>query len=106
MCEQAQVSLPAQLAAAASASSWFAASPLRCCAGTSAVPPRQRQFLCPPHSSSLPPACSLGTLDSAKGVYESILDLKVATPQIVLNYAALMLEHKFFEEAFRWAGAR
>jgi pre-mRNA-splicing factor SYF1 len=44
---------------------------------------------------------SLGTLDSAKGVYESILDLKVATPQIVLNYAAFMLEHKFFEEAFR-----
>lgn len=35
-------------------------------------------------------------------MYESILDLRVATPQIVLNYASFMLEHKFFEEAFRW----
>ncbi len=49
-----------------------------------------------------PFTCSLGTLESAKGVYESMLDLRIATAQVVLNYAALMLEHKFFEEAFRW----
>lgn len=59
--------------------------------------------------ASLPPspprASSLGTLESTKEVYESILDLRIATPQIVLNYAAYMLENKFFEEAFRWAEA-
>ncbi|KAL4450099.1 hypothetical protein ABPG77_010768 [Micractinium sp. CCAP 211/92] len=44
---------------------------------------------------------SLGTLESTKEVYEAILDLRIATPQIVLNYASYMLENKFFEEAFR-----
>ncbi|PSC72105.1 Pre-mRNA-splicing factor SYF1 [Micractinium conductrix] len=44
---------------------------------------------------------SLGTLESTKAVYESILDLRIATPQIVLNYATFMTENKFFEEAFR-----
>ena len=58
--------------------------------------------LSPLPSRPSPPPRSLGTLDSAKAVYESILDLRVATPQIVLNYASFMLEHKFFEEAFRW----
>jgi hypothetical protein len=46
--------------------------------------------------------CSLGTLESTKAVYESILDLRIATAQIVLNYGTLMSENKFFEEAFRW----
>ena len=56
-----------------------------------------------PSRPPLPPLSprSLGTMDSTKEVYEAILDLRVATPQIVLNYAAFMLEHKFFEEAFR-----
>lgn len=49
------------------------------------------------------PRCSLGTLESTKEVYEAILDLRIATPQIVLNYASYMLENKFFEEAFRYA---
>ncbi len=44
---------------------------------------------------------SIGTLESTKAVYEKILELKIATPQIVLNYAALMEENKFFEESFR-----
>lgn len=63
----------------------------------------------PPPAPSHTPACSLGTLESTKEVYEAILDLRIATPQIVLNYAAYMLENKFFEEAFRqgacWAPA-
>ena len=33
---------------------------------------------------------SLGTLESTKAVYDSIMDLKLATPQIVLNYAAFL----------------
>jgi len=44
---------------------------------------------------------SLGTLDSCQAVYESMIDLKVVTPQIVLNYATLLEENKFFERAFR-----
>lgn len=30
---------------------------------------------------------SLGTLESTRVVYERILDLRIATPQIILNYA-------------------
>eukprot|EP00887_Chlorella_sp_A99_P004836 scaffold4.g4836.t1 len=44
---------------------------------------------------------SLGTPESTKVVYEAMLDLKVATPQIVLNYAAFLQEHKYFEDSFR-----
>lgn len=33
---------------------------------------------------------SLGTLESTKAVYERILDLKIATPQIIINYAMLL----------------
>ncbi|KAF7112370.1 hypothetical protein RHSIM_RhsimUnG0236300 [Rhododendron simsii] len=44
---------------------------------------------------------SLGTLESTRAVYERILDLKIATPQIITNYAMLLEEHKFFEDAFK-----
>ncbi|CAK9877717.1 unnamed protein product [Sphagnum jensenii] len=44
---------------------------------------------------------SLGTLDDTRKVYERILDLKIATPQIILNYTALLEEHKYFEDAFK-----
>jgi hypothetical protein len=33
---------------------------------------------------------SLGTLESACAVYDTMLDLKVATPQIILNYALML----------------
>lgn len=33
---------------------------------------------------------SLGTLDSTRAVYERILDLRIATPQIIINYALLL----------------
>lgn len=33
---------------------------------------------------------SLGTLESTRAVYERILDLKIATPQIIINYALLL----------------
>ena len=33
---------------------------------------------------------SLGTLESTRAVYDRILDLRIATPQIVLNYAAFL----------------
>ena len=33
---------------------------------------------------------SLGTLESTQAVYERILDLRIATPQLILNYALFL----------------
>ncbi|KAL9452599.1 hypothetical protein AB3S75_008396 [Citrus x aurantiifolia] len=44
---------------------------------------------------------SLGNLESTRAVYERIIDLRIATPQIIINYALLLEEHKYFEDAFR-----
>ncbi|MEW5299624.1 MAG: hypothetical protein WDW36_002620 [Sanguina aurantia] len=44
---------------------------------------------------------SLGSLDTCRASYDRILELRIATPQIVLNYALLLQEHKFFEDAFQ-----
>jgi len=38
---------------------------------------------------------SLGTLESTRAVYERILDLRIATPQIIINYA-MLLEVKIY----------
>ncbi|KAG8363588.1 hypothetical protein BUALT_Bualt19G0038000 [Buddleja alternifolia] len=44
---------------------------------------------------------SLGSLESTRAVYERILDLRIATPQIILNYAMLLEDNKYFEDAFK-----
>ncbi|KAH6824164.1 Tetratricopeptide repeat superfamily protein [Perilla frutescens var. hirtella] len=44
---------------------------------------------------------SLGTLESTRAVYERILDLRIATPQIIINYAMLLEDHKYFEDSFK-----
>ncbi|KAH0691442.1 hypothetical protein KY289_018800 [Solanum tuberosum] len=44
---------------------------------------------------------SLGSLESTRVVYERILDLRIATPQIIINYAVLLEDHKYFEDAFK-----
>lgn len=44
---------------------------------------------------------SLGTLETTRAVYERILDLRIATPQIIINYAMLLEDHKHFEDAFK-----
>lgn len=44
---------------------------------------------------------SLGTVESAKACYDQILDLRIATPQIILNYALFLQENKFWEDSFR-----
>lgn len=41
---------------------------------------------------------------STKAVYDRILDLRIATPQIVINYAMFLEEHKYFEESFKVRG--
>jgi pre-mRNA-splicing factor SYF1 len=44
---------------------------------------------------------SMGTVESCKDVYTRILELRIATPQILLNFALFLEEHQYFEEAFR-----
>nr|CAD1827711.1 unnamed protein product [Ananas comosus var. bracteatus] len=44
---------------------------------------------------------SLGSVESTRDVYDRMLDLKIATPQIILNYASFLEEHKYFEDAFK-----
>lgn len=38
---------------------------------------------------------------STKAVYNRIIDLRIATPQIIMNYAVFLEEHRYFEEAFQ-----
>lgn len=44
---------------------------------------------------------SFGTFKSTKAVYDRILDLKIASPQIVINYGLFLKENNYFEEAFK-----
>ncbi|XP_044134991.1 pre-mRNA-splicing factor SYF1 [Bufo gargarizans] len=44
---------------------------------------------------------SLGTFKSTKAVYDRIIDLRIATPQIIINYAFFLEEHNYFEESFK-----
>ena len=38
---------------------------------------------------------------STKAVYNRIIDLKIATPQIIINYGLFLEERNYFEEAFK-----
>jgi pre-mRNA-splicing factor SYF1 len=44
---------------------------------------------------------SLGTVESTKGVYDKILELRIANAQIIVNYAGFLEENKYFEESFK-----
>jgi len=44
---------------------------------------------------------SVSTLEDTKKVYERIFELRIATPQTVVNYANLLEENKYFEESFK-----
>ncbi|MCO5551628.1 hypothetical protein L7F22_005133 [Adiantum nelumboides] len=44
---------------------------------------------------------SLGTLETTRAVYERIVELKIATPQMIINYALFLEDHKYFEDAFK-----
>ncbi|XP_058749791.1 uncharacterized protein LOC131622765 [Vicia villosa] len=44
---------------------------------------------------------SLGNLESTRAVYERILDLRIATPQVIINYAYFLEENNYFEDAFK-----
>ncbi len=38
---------------------------------------------------------------STKAVYDRIIDLRIATPQIIINYAMFLEEHNYFEDSFK-----
>ena len=44
---------------------------------------------------------SVSSLDEVRKIYERIFELRIATPQTVVNYANLLEEHKYFEESFK-----
>ncbi|PWW80625.1 protein prenylyltransferase [Tuber magnatum] len=44
---------------------------------------------------------SVSTLEETKKVYERIFELRIATPQTVVNYATLLEENRYFEESFK-----
>lgn len=44
---------------------------------------------------------SFGTFKSCKAVYDRIIELKICTPQIIVNYGLFLEENNYFEEAFR-----
>uniref|UniRef100_A0A0M3IGS3 TPR_REGION domain-containing protein n=1 Tax=Ascaris lumbricoides TaxID=6252 RepID=A0A0M3IGS3_ASCLU len=44
---------------------------------------------------------AFGTLESCQAVYERIIDLRIATPQIIINYAKFLEENEFFENSFK-----
>ncbi|CAD6592107.1 MAG: pre-mRNA-splicing factor syf1 [Alectoria sarmentosa] len=44
---------------------------------------------------------SVSTLDETKKIYERIFELRIATPQTVVNFATLLEENKYFEESFK-----
>ncbi|RHZ79462.1 hypothetical protein Glove_145g19 [Diversispora epigaea] len=44
---------------------------------------------------------SIGTIESTRAVYDRILELKIANPQIIINYANFLEENKYFEESFK-----
>ena len=44
---------------------------------------------------------SVDTLEETKKVYERIFELRIATPQTVVNYCNLLEENKYFEESFK-----
>ncbi|VDK19163.1 unnamed protein product [Anisakis simplex] len=44
---------------------------------------------------------AFGTLESCQRVYERIIDLRIATPQIIINYAKFLEENDYFENSFK-----
>ncbi|KAI0177771.1 hypothetical protein BJ166DRAFT_31068 [Pestalotiopsis sp. NC0098] len=44
---------------------------------------------------------SVSSLEETKKVYERIFELRIATPQTVVNYANLLEENQYYEDSFR-----
>jgi pre-mRNA-splicing factor SYF1 len=44
---------------------------------------------------------SVGTVEEVRAIYDRIFELRIATPQTVVNYANFLEEHNYFEESFK-----
>ncbi|PVV01663.1 hypothetical protein BB560_003908 [Smittium megazygosporum] len=44
---------------------------------------------------------SSDNVSKTRAVYDRIIQLKIATPQIIVNYTSFLKEHRYFEEVFR-----
>ncbi|KAI7861600.1 hypothetical protein BDF14DRAFT_1866915, partial [Spinellus fusiger] len=44
---------------------------------------------------------SVGTMESTKAVYDKVMDLRIANPQVIVNFATFLEEHSYFEESFK-----
>lgn len=44
---------------------------------------------------------SVGTLEETRAIYERIFELRIATPQTVVNYANLLEEKDYFEDSYK-----
>ncbi|XP_074655253.1 pre-mRNA-splicing factor SYF1-like [Tubulanus polymorphus] len=44
---------------------------------------------------------SFGTFKTCKAVYDHIIDLRIANPQIIINYGMFLEENNYYEEAFK-----
>ncbi|KAH7914669.1 hypothetical protein BJ138DRAFT_1143343 [Hygrophoropsis aurantiaca] len=44
---------------------------------------------------------SIGTVDSAKAVYDKIMELRIANAQVIVNYAAFLEENQYWEDSFK-----
>lgn len=44
---------------------------------------------------------NLGSVESIKHAYSRCIELKVASPFVMLSYASFLESHKFFEESFK-----
>lgn len=44
---------------------------------------------------------SLGTVETTRAAYDRVMDIKVITPQMVLNFAKFLEENDYFEDSFK-----
>jgi pre-mRNA-splicing factor SYF1 len=44
---------------------------------------------------------SVGSLEETRAIYDRIFELRIATPQTVVNYANLLEEHNYYEDSFK-----
>lgn len=44
---------------------------------------------------------SLGTIETCRTAYDRMIDLKIITPQMLLNYATVLEENHYYEDSFR-----
>jgi pre-mRNA-splicing factor SYF1 len=44
---------------------------------------------------------NFGTVENTKSAYHRVMEMRIATPQTIMNYASFLQKHKYFEESNR-----